>query len=139
MPHRASSTRNGTQSQDDAQSSSHSSQDRLPDTITAGGRTRTVTQHAIDDTHPGITAEFVAYVLENWVIRGIKTDPSGRQSMCHWAYVLDLGKMVRVAVSLDDRRIITAFPDSAATRSWSDGRRDFFDGRCENWEERNES
>ena len=116
-----------------------SGSDRLPATITAEGRTWAVSRHARDDTHIGITEEVIEFVLENWVIRGIKTDADGRQSLCYWAFVFGLEKMVRVAVSMDDSLIVTSFPDQSATRNWNRGDRIYFVRNFRNLEERDAS
>ena len=76
------------------------------------------------------------HVLDNWVIRGIKTDALGRQSMCHLAFAPQLEKMVRVAVSMDDNRIITAFPDDTATKHWNEGNLSYFVRHYQDLEER---
>ena len=89
---------------------------KMPETITAGGRTRTVTQYMRNHPHLGITAKRVENVLENWLIRGIRTESDGRQSRCYIGVVPGLDEMVRVAVSMDDERIISAFQDRTATR-----------------------
>ncbi len=47
--------------------------------------------------------------------------------------------MVRVVVSLDDERIVTAYQDRTATMHWTRGSRSYFRQRCEELEERNES
>ena len=99
----------------------------LPETIVAGGRTRLVTQHMRNDPHKEINAERVKHVLENWVVRGIRRERDGRLSWSYLAFVHGLEEMVRVAVSMDDERIITAFPDRTATRHWNSGNRDYFD------------
>lgn len=112
---------------------------RLPATITAGGRTRAVSRHMMDETHRTITAERVRHVLENWVIRGIKTESNDRQSLCYWAFVPGLGNMVRVAVSMDDSLIITAFQDRVATRNWNRGDRAYFVRHFRNLEVRDAS
>ena len=112
---------------------------RLPATITANGRTRLVSRHARDDAHIGITAEIIEHVLENWEIRGVKTDSDGRQSLCYWAFVYGLEKMVRVAVSMDDTTIITAFRDSPATRKWRKLDISYFDRKYRRLEVRDAS
>ena len=43
---------------------------RLPQTITAGGRTRELTLHGRNDVHGGITAKRIERVLNDWAIRG---------------------------------------------------------------------
>ncbi|MCY3637944.1 MAG: hypothetical protein OXG80_02480 [Chloroflexi bacterium] len=112
---------------------------RLPATIKSGAITRELTQHAIDKPHHGITAAIIEHVLDNWVIRGIKTDALGRQSMCYLAFAPQLGKTVRVAVSMDGSRIITAFPDDAATGHWNKGNLSYFVKRYQNLEVRDAS
>ena len=116
-----------------------SDSEQLPETITAGGRTRAVSHHMRNSTHIGITAERVRYVLENWVIRGIKTDADGRQSLCYWASVPELEKMVRVAVSIDDTAIITAFRDTPATHKWRNSDLSYFERRFRHLEVRDAS
>ena len=110
-----------------------------PDTITTGERTRILSQHLRDETHRDITPERVGYVLENWVVRGIRTSPDGRSSWIYLAFVYGLGRMVRVAVSMDDERIVTAFIDGAATKHWSRRNLDYFNTHYRNLEVRDES
>ncbi len=47
--------------------------------------------------------------------------------------------MLRVAVSLDDELIITAFPDRTATGHWNKGNLDYFDRTYQSLEVRDES
>ncbi len=47
--------------------------------------------------------------------------------------------MIRVVVSLDDERIVTAFLDRVATRNWNKGNRDYFARRYQSLEVRDES
>ena len=112
---------------------------RLPREITAGGRTRTVTDHLRRTRHDGITAERLEYILDNWLIRGIDTDERGRLSVAYLGFVPRLDNMVRVMVSGDNERVITAFQDSTATRNWNKGYLDYFDKRYRNVEMRDES
>ena len=98
----------------------------LPDIIIAVGRTRTVSRHLREETHSGVTEERIEYVLNNWVLRGIRTEDDGRQSTVYLAFVSDLDKMMRVAISMDDRIIVTAFPDSMATLRWNRGDHEYF-------------
>ena len=86
-----------------------------------------------------ITAERVEYILENWVVRGIHTAIDGTQSWVYFATPPDLGKMVRVAVSIDDERIATAFPDTQANNHWSRGNISYFGRKYRNVEVRVES
>lgn len=47
--------------------------------------------------------------------------------------------MMRVAVSIDDETVITAFPDGSATNKWNKGNLDYFAKRYQNLEMRDES
>ena len=79
-------------------------------------------------THPheGMTEQQVVYVLENWQLRGVRTDRYGRRSVVYLAVVPWRRKMVRVAVSMNDDVIITAFADTTATTNWNRGNIDHF-------------
>lgn len=112
---------------------------RLPKTITASGKARTVSQHMQNEPHPGITAERVECVLEHWVVRGIRTERDGSQSRCYLAFVSGLDEIVRVAVSMDDEIIITGFRDRTATRHWNKGDRGYFVRNYQDLEERDAS
>ena len=109
---------------------------QLPQTITAGGKTRAVSQHMRNYPHPGITAERVGRVLDHWMIRGIRTEHDGSQSRCYMAFVAGLDEMVRVAISMDDEIIITGFRDRTATRHWNKGNRGYFIRNYQDLEER---
>ena len=98
----------------------------LPPFITARGKTRIVTQYLRDNARPGVTAHRIVRVLERWVIRGVRTEEGGRQSMCYLAFAPGMREIVRVAVSMDDERIINAFPDRTATRHWNKGDTSYF-------------
>ena len=108
---------------------------RMPRTITAGGRTRTVSQH-MRKPHRHITVKRVQRVLEHWVVRGVCTDSGGTQSVVHWSYAPRFNRMIRVAVSLDDNTIITAYPDRTAGRHWDRGDLEYFTRRCQDVEVR---
>ena len=93
----------------------------LPATLsTADGKRREVTTHLQYQAlrRQEITEERIISVLEDWIIRGIKTDANGRQSTAYWGWVLFEGVewLMRVSVSIDDRRLTTAYLDSRATR-----------------------
>ena len=95
----------------------------LPVTIaTADGKRREVTAHLQYQAlrRQEITAERIISVLDNWIIRGIKTDASGRQSTAYWGWVAFecVERLLRVNVSMDDRRLTTAYLDSRATRKF---------------------
>ena len=91
-----------------------------------GGRVTISVHWKRDKPHPEVSLKDVAYVLANWRIRGIATDERGRQSMRHYAFVPDQGKVIRVAVSMDGKRFITAFIDGDATDHWHQGSQDYF-------------
>ena len=112
---------------------------QLPDSITVGDKTRTVSRHLKEVRHSGITAKRIEYALDNWLLRGIRVDRDGSMSWTYLAFVPGVNEMVRVAVSIDDQRIITAFADRTATRHWNRGDRDYFRRGYENLEERDES
>ena len=95
--------------------------------MVAGGKVRLLSQHLMENPHPGITEQWVAHILENWEIRGTRTDAFGKQSWCYLAVIPPLGMLVRVAVSMDDGMIITAFPDSTATKHLERGNWAYFD------------
>ena len=99
---------------------------RLPATITAGGATRTLSQHMRDNPHPGITARRVELVLNDWIIRGVRAERDGSRSTVYFGFVPGMDEMVRVAVSEDDARIIMAFRDRTATRHWNRRNRQYF-------------
>ena len=65
-------------------------------------------------------------MLNNWVLRGLHTEPNGAQSWNYLAFVPSLDKLVIVAVSMDDARIITAYASRRATEKWRTGDRDYF-------------
>ena len=104
-------------------------------TITAGGRTRVLVGHALEGKH-GIMDWQIAYVLENWALRGIHTASDGTQSWNYMAYVAQIGKIVIVAVSMDDDKIVTAFASTKMTRRWMRGDRNYFVRYYQRFEER---
>ena len=109
-------------------------------TIFAGGRNRTLTNHALRTRRPGITDAVIAFVIDNWQLRGIYSDlQTGRDSRVYLAYVPGIDRVVRVAVSTDESRILSAFPDRNATRNLARGNRNYFVDRYRDLEVRNES
>ena len=103
----------------------------LPEALeTADGKRREVTAHLQFQAlrRQEITVERIVSVLDNWVIRGIKTDANGRQSTAYWGWVLFEGaeRLMLVSVSIDDRRLTTAHLDSRATRKLATGDMQFF-------------
>ena len=107
-----------------------------PRTLTAGGRTRTVTDHVINNRHLGVTRRMLAHVLDNWVVRGIRTAPDGELSWNYYAFAPGRNSMLRVAVSVDDERIVAAFPDEGATKAWTRGDMAYFSRHLSEVEER---
>ncbi len=105
-------------------------------TITAGGKRRYISFHRKTNPHVEVSNQDIAYVLDNWRIRGVATDEQNRQSMAHYAFVPGQGKVVRVAVSMDGKRFITAFIDSDATKYWHQGTQAYFSGKIANMEVR---
>ncbi len=103
---------------------------KLPETITAGGVTRRMTIHARDKAAKGVTASHIKRVLE------MCTDNSGSVTTTYWGFVAGHNSMMRVAVSLDDQRIVTAHFDSEAARRLAREGRPWFEQRCSNLEVR---
>ena len=104
----------------------------MPNTITAGGITREVTLHGRNDVHKGVTPKRIERLLNEWAIRGNCVDSQGSRTVTYWGFVPGLRQMMRVAV-----RIVTAYPDRAATRHWNRGSRTYFEQRCSDLEEQN--
>lgn len=102
----------------------------LPPTLTASGRTRNVTRHLQQQAlrRRELTEERIVGVLENWIIRGVRFDIYQRQSVAYMGWVEYEGRnrLMRVAVSMDDQRIITAVLDGTATDKMEEGDWDYF-------------
>ena len=115
----------------------------LPDTLNAGGITRLVTAHLQRQAvsiHDEITLERLISVLNNWVVRGIRHDCRGRQSIAFLGWIAYGGgrRLMRVAVSIDDQRIISAFLDTTATEKLNSGDMEYFQRNYEGLEVRDE-
>ena len=95
--------------------------------MTAGGRTRALTQHVLDGTHPGVTLDMVAQALDGWLVRGINTDREGGKSRVYFGFPHRSPFLLRVVVSMDDQRIVAAFRDRNATKRWAVGDLAYFD------------
>ena len=95
------------------------------------------TQHMTDNPHPGITKKMVAHVLDNWNLRGVRTEANGSQSRIYPGFVPRIKNMVRVVASWDDERIISDFQDRNATKQWHEGNRAYFN-RYTDLEERDD-
>ena len=108
-------------------------------TITAGGRTRELTLHAIIRMRQrNITEAQVAYVLDNWQLRGIDNSSEREPSIAHFALLPELDRMLKVAVSIDNAKIATTHFDRVATRNFKGGTRSYFFRKYQNLEERDE-
>ena len=82
----------------------------------------------------------IAYVIDNWQLRGIHPDPqTGQNSRVYFAFVPSIARVVRVAVSMDESRILSAFPDRNATRNLARGNLAYFADRYRNLEERDDA
>ena len=108
-------------------------------TIVAGGKRRWLTRHFLDNLRnkrrPEVTLERVVYVLDNWVIRGVHTE---RQSMNYVAFVPEVDTVIRVAVSLDDKEIVTAYPDRTAKNHLNRGNLAYFTKKLADMEVRDD-
>lgn len=108
----------------------------LPETVTANGVTRRLTHHARRKAEEGITTEAIQYVLEHWRARGSCVDSRNRETMTYWGFPPGWNSMLRVVVSSDDQRVITAHRDYKAARRLADAGRPWFAGRCRDLEVR---
>ena len=108
-------------------------------TIVAGGKRRLMTEHMQNHLRSGerpeVTRERVAYVLDNWVLRGVHTK---RQSMNYLAFVPEVDTVIRVAVSLDDKEIVTAYPDRTAKGHLNRGNLAYFANQLADMEVRDD-
>ena len=95
----------------------------LPLTLTADGKTRNVTHHLQQQAlvRRELTGERIITVLENWGIRGVGVDRFERPGMNYLGWVDYEGeaRLMRVVVSMDDRRIVTAYLDRPATKGFA--------------------
>ena len=108
----------------------------LPETLTANGIVRRLTYHARRKALEGITADGIQYVLEHWWARGICVDSKNSTTMTYRGVPPGWNAMLRVAVSPDDQRIVTAHRDYKAARRLEDAGRPWFAGRCRDLEVR---
>ena len=107
--------------------------------LSGGGRTRSLSRHIVESPHPGVTRWIVADALNNWLIKGRRTDLDGRQSWHYLSYAPTLERLVRVVVSIDEATIVSAFQDRNATRAWNRGDRSYFARVYDEVEMRDES
>ena len=116
----------------------------LPSTLTVGGIQREITLHLrqrSETAHNEITLERLADILDNWIVRGIRQDRDGRPSIAYLGWIEHRGnrRLMRVVVSIDDRRIISAFLDSKATEKLNSGDMDYFQRNYERLEVQDET
>ena len=109
-------------------------------TLAGGGKVRRITPHLREgmrkDSRREVTLPRVAYVLDNWMIRGVNIK---HQTLNYLAFVPDVSKLIRVAVSLDDKAILSAYADRTATKHWNLGNLAYFTNQLANMEVRNET
>ena len=109
---------------------------RLPSTISADGKTWTVTPYLrnISASRPDrsmVTAERIRQVLGNWLFRCITTS-GHRDGHTYWGKVRyeENERLMKVVVSLDGENLVNAYLDDKATRDWRNNSRRLFDRRC---------
>ncbi len=109
---------------------------QLPNAITVGGKTRTITPYLRDIavSRPDrrmVTAGKIRQVLESWLFRCITTS-NCRDGITYWGKVEYEGqdRLMKVVVSPDDNRLVNAYLDDKATRDWRNNTRRLFDRRC---------
>ena len=67
-------------------------------TIVAGGKRRLISWHRKDKPHLEVSNKDIAYVLDNWTIKGVHTNLDKSESVNYFAFVPAIGKVVCVAV-----------------------------------------
>ena len=98
-----------------------------------------MTLHAIDRMREyDITEDYVAYVLNSWQLRGIDFTLDREPSYVYFAYIPERGRVLKVAVSIDDERIATTHFDRSATNALRRGARGYFLRKYQDLEERDE-
>ena len=113
---------------------------RLPRTITANGVTRYLTRYLLDKNDELVTESAIRHVLENWTAKGICKNLAGNENYSYWALLPGKTElMLRVIVSLDDGKIITATVDGGAAVRLADAGRPWFQRRCRELEVRDAS
>ena len=115
----------------------------LPSTLIVAGIEREITSHLQEqaEKRSEITVQNLTTVLDNWVVRGVRYDESRRPSVAYFGWVEHNGvqRLMRVAVSMDNQRIATAFADTSATEALHNGDHDYFQRNYEQVEIRDES
>ena len=89
---------------------------RLPDTITALGRTWTIAPHTRDNPHNHVTGERIQHALDHWVARGLQAD--GHR--VYYGFVPGLTTLLLVVTVEEAAVIVTAYPRERATEAWKD-------------------
>lgn len=102
----------------------------------AGGKKRRISKHILENPHPEVEKRDIVYVLSRWKIMGLRTDLTGRLSWNYYALVPRHNYVVRVAVSLDDSTVVTAFLDQTADKHWKTGNLAYFANRLQLMQER---
>ena len=98
-----------------------------------------MTRHAIDRMRKyDITEVHVAYVLNRWQLRGIDITLDREPSYVYFAFIPELSRALKVAVSIDDERIVTTHFDRSATSDLRRGTRGYFLRKYQALEERDE-
>jgi len=85
-----------------------------------------------------ITEAQIAYVLDNWQLRGIDNTSDIGPCYVYFAIVPERNRAIKVAVSIDDASIVTVHLDRAATRNLKSGTRGYFIRKYQDLEERDE-
>ena len=107
-------------------------------TIVGGGKRRLISWHRKDNPHPEVGNKDIAYVLDNWTIKGVHTNLDKSESVSYFAFVPTIGKVVCVGVSMDDKLITTSFVTSAATKNLNRGNLAYFANRLKDMEVRDD-
>ncbi|MCY4578727.1 MAG: hypothetical protein OXD31_06725 [Chloroflexi bacterium] len=106
----------------------------LPETITAGGKSRTVDPHLQQraNQRPDVTAANIQEVINNWLVRCISTDSDDNEGISYWGWISSESdsRVMHVVVSLDDERYVTAHRDRRALRALRKGTRGYFEKKC---------
>ena len=103
----------------------------FPNRIEIGGEMKEVTAHLkgkVRDS-PELTPSRIKSVAENPLVSAISRDRENRDSRVYWGRVVynQQDKLMRVAMSMDGARIVTAHLDDKATKSWRRGETTFFE------------
>ena len=109
---------------------------RLPNTITAGGRSWRVSQYLRENAglrpdRQMVTARRLEQALGNWLFHCVTTS-GGREGRTYWGEVNYNGKdrLMKVVVSLEEDTIVNAYLDDKATRDRQRNTRRYFDRHC---------